>query len=57
MNLIGQKDEMLDILVENQGHINFGSYINGNRKVVSIFFNPFSANLDCNHFKSLVMCV
>ena len=53
MTLIGQKDEMLDILVENQGHISVGFYINRNRKVVSIFFNPFPENEACNHFKSV----
>ncbi|ELU13067.1 hypothetical protein CAPTEDRAFT_174701 [Capitella teleta] len=32
MNILSRKGQSLDILVENQGRINFGAQINGNRK-------------------------
>jgi beta-galactosidase len=33
LNLLAKKGQHLNILVENQGRINFGAQINGNRKV------------------------
>lgn len=31
MNVTGQQGDQLDIIVENMGRVNFGSYINDNK--------------------------
>lgn len=37
MNITGKSGDFLNILVENQAHITFGSTINDNLKVISLF--------------------
>ncbi len=40
LNLAARKGQTLSIIVENQGHINFGTQINGNRKVGIAWAQP-----------------
>lgn len=35
LNIVGTKGQTLDIIVENQGRINFGAAMNDNKKVCS----------------------